>query len=275
MQKILWRRRDGVKVKDNDKMPGTLGKKKKKRLQKPNWRQGVDLATYTQNHIDVAVRNRTGSLKPAPTQWEKRQIHLVTQNSIMVCRASSALSHFLLSKKLNKAKTTKETVVWWQRETVVDLTLNFQLPTRFFVLFSLADCTLGAEKRNQVSPPLLCLDWNNPSVVECMNSESSIISHFLKNLMKPYEMSVQIKARRRRSLENQNAQCTDTPYCTCTHSTFYVQVHTQKQKFISKNSTFSTILDVTRHLAWIPGYEWTMSYCHPVACCYNKSVLSC
>lgn len=38
----------------------------KKRLQKPNWRQGVDLATDTQNHIDVAVRNRTGSLRPPP-----------------------------------------------------------------------------------------------------------------------------------------------------------------------------------------------------------------
>lgn len=231
-----------------------LWKRKKKRLPKPNWRQGVDLATYTQNHTDVAVRNRTGSLKPAPTQWEKRQTHLVTQNSITMCRASSALSHFLLSKKLNKVKTTNRQLFDDREKQWLTWLLIFNFPLDFF--FSLADCTLGAEKRNQVSPSLLCLDWNNPSVVECLNSESSIIS------MKPYEMSVQIKARRR-SLENQNAQCTDTPYCTCTHSTFYVQVHTQKQKFISKNSTFSTILDVTRSLAWLPGYEWAMSYCHP------------
>lgn len=58
-----------MEVKDDDKMPGTLEKKKKKRLQKPNWCReggGVDLATYTQNHIDVAVRNRSGFLRPAP-----------------------------------------------------------------------------------------------------------------------------------------------------------------------------------------------------------------
>lgn len=52
---------------------------------------------------------------------------------------------------------------------------------------------------------------------------------------------------------------------TCLHT----QTHTQKYilwtsastetQFNSKTSTFSTILDVTRHLAWIPGYEWTIS----------------
>lgn len=41
-----------MEVKDDDKMPGTLGeKKKRKRLQKPNWcwvrGGGVELATYT------------------------------------------------------------------------------------------------------------------------------------------------------------------------------------------------------------------------------------
>lgn len=38
--------------------------------------------------------------------------------------------------------------------------------------------------------------------------------------------------------------------------------HTQKlisKKKTKKNSTFSTILDVTRHLSWIPGYEWSIS----------------
>lgn len=47
-----------------------------------------------------------------------------------------------------------------------------------------------------------------------------------------------------------------TQYILCT-STY------TKTKFIFKNGTFSTILDVTRRLAWIPGYERTISYCHP------------
>lgn len=47
-------------------------KKKKKRLQKKNLTGagGVDLATYSQNHIDVAVRNGPGSLRPAPASTQ-------------------------------------------------------------------------------------------------------------------------------------------------------------------------------------------------------------
>lgn len=54
-----------MEVKDDDKMPGTL-EKKKKRLEK--WKRcwGVDLATNTQNHKDVAVKNRSGFVRTAP-----------------------------------------------------------------------------------------------------------------------------------------------------------------------------------------------------------------
>lgn len=155
-----------------------FGKKTSKNL---TGARGVDLATYSQNHIDVAVRNGPGSLRLAPdsTQWQNPK-PTCWHNSIMTCWASSALSHFLLSNKQNKINIIKQTIVWRQRETTVDLTLNFQLTTRFlffscFVFLWLI--ALWGPKGETKSAQFLCLDWNNPSV-ECLNYKSSIISCF-------------------------------------------------------------------------------------------------
>lgn len=153
----------------------------------------------------------------------------------MTCWASSALSHFLLSKKQNKWKQ-EHGLVWRQRETTVDLTLDFQLPTSFLFLFcfgfffwcccyfSLTVCTLGAEKETPsqpISPPGLKKKTTHLLLsVWTLNPVLSHVSH-----VKAYQVLVRIEARRRAQQEEPTCSLYWRTYTHKRIHTAHTQIH--------------------------------------------------
>lgn len=143
-----------MEVKDDDKMPGTLEKKKKKVYRNLNgagwegWRASNWPHTH-KNYMEVAVRKRSDLVETSPRQ-ETETPTPPGNTTIITCWASSALSHFLLSKK--KTEQIK-TDCWRRREVTLYLTLN--LPTRFFFVvvvvfvFFVFYCTLSGRKKRR------------------------------------------------------------------------------------------------------------------------------
>lgn len=112
-----------------------------------------------------------------------------------------------------------------------------------------------------ISPSLLCLDRNNPP--ERSSSESSIISHFLCETFTKCRFESKLGEGDVRRTKMHIVLTRHAVHAHAVHF-MYKYIHKTHDSFLI-NSTFSTILDVTRRLAWIPGYEWTMSYCPPTS----------